>query len=261
MNMTTQANPFKAGSRKAAIYDAFVAAGGADKGLKAAYAKAKELEIKEGTVKSWAGSWTKGTLPKPKGPKVARERKDDTTEAKDKDYNVHFKYTTKAQAESAKEDLCERAGLRPHAFHILEQEGRFALCPIHYRPIGPIPTFKKGDVVFDAYIINSKARVIEPGPEQSLIKFDLDAKPPFHHRPREQLTLNRYLVKLPDEPLGKPVREKLKPQRERLETKPVEFKESNAKKALRKEAAKLVTPGGKKKKVAEQPKKKVKRVK
>jgi hypothetical protein len=44
------------GSRKAQVYDVFF-----DRGLDAAIAFAQTLGLKEGTVKSWAGGWAKGT--------------------------------------------------------------------------------------------------------------------------------------------------------------------------------------------------------
>lgn len=248
----TETNPFKAGSRKAKIYDVFKA-----KGLEAAFKEAEKLQIKPGTVKSWSGSWTKGTVPakKAKGEKAAKVAKPGKRSSGDETYEANFKYLSRHHAESNLTHICERSGLRPHAFHVLENEGKFAVVPISYRPIGPVPQFEKGDVVFDVYVANSKARVIEPGPEQTMIKYDKESTIPGHARPREDCVLNRYLVKLPDEPLkGKGVkREKIEPDNAKLQkaakdSGAFEFKERSEKKELRKEVAKLVTPKGKVKK-------------
>ena len=190
-----QANPYKAGSRKAEIYDAFMEAGGGDAGLKAATkeatAKGKKV-IKPGTIKSWASMWLKGVT-KPE----AKENDDKPAKVvveRDKGYHPDFKYTTRQQADRHHETLCTRSGLRPHAFHVLEDGGMFAVVPAHYKPGGPVPTFERGDIVYDAMIANSKAKVIEAGPEQTLVRYVTERKT----GPREECVINRYLVKLPD---------------------------------------------------------------
>lgn len=204
----TDANPFKAGSRKAAIYDVFKA-----KGIEAAYKEAEKLEIKAGTVKSWSGSWTKGTLPakKAKGEKSDKPAKASRKPGEFDPEAVHFRHTTRAAAQAHIDQVCKRNGLRSHAYHVLENEGKFAVVPVTYRPIGPVPQFKKGDIVYDTYISNSRAKVIEPGPEQTLIKYDKESTLPGRVRPRESCELNRFLIKLPDEPVA------AKPKRERLD--------------------------------------------
>lgn len=248
----TNPNPFKAGSRKAKIYDAFKAAKDPEAGIKAANKMAQEQGIKTGTVKSWLGSWAKGTLPV-KAPKEKREKREKKEKvgkvSKPDSSDAHFRYLSRYHAESNLKDIAERSGLRPHAFHILENEGKFAVVPITYRPIGPVPQFEKGDVVFDVFIANSKAKVINPGPEQTEVRYDKERTSPA--RPREECVLNRYLVKLPDEPMkGKVKREKIEPDNKKLQkaakdSGAFEFKERSAKKELRKEVAKLVTPKGK----------------
>lgn len=248
----TDANPFKAGSRKAAIYDVFKAAKDPEAGLKAAYKEASRpgaKVIKPGTVKSWVGGWAKGTLKAKAAAPKEKKAKADKSKPGDSNYEAHFKYLSRHHAEGNLKDIAERSGLRSHAFHILENDGKFAVVPITYRPIGPAPQFEKGDVVFDAFIANSKAKVLNPGPEQTEIRYDKERISPA--RPREECVLNRYLVKLPDEPMkGKVKREKVEPDNKKLQkaakdSGAFEFKERSAKKELRKEVAKLVTPKGK----------------
>lgn len=217
----TDANPFKAGSRKAEIYDVFRSAKTPEEGLKAAYKEASRKGaklIKEGTVKSWAGSWAKGTLPTPKGKAVKRERM--TASAGTPNDDIWFRHDSLFKANKDLTGICERAGLRPHAFHIIENDGKFAVVPISTRNDKPIPQFEKGDVVYDCYSSTSKARIIQAGPEQSMIRYDKESTAKGMTRPRECAIPNRYLIKLPDEPItGKPKREKLPVKREKLPVK------------------------------------------
>lgn len=185
-------NPYKEGSAKAAIYQIFTDAGGGEKGLAAAHKHAakKSVGIKPGTVKSWSSMWLKGQT---KPGTRAEPKADKAPKLKNGEYEPAFKYTTRERADAEHESLCERNGLRPHAFHVLENEGRFAVVPAHYKPGGPMPTFKVGDVVYDALIPNSKARVIEAGPEQSIVRYVTDRP----SRPREECVINRFLVTAP----------------------------------------------------------------
>lgn len=187
-------NPYKEGSRKREIYDVFLKAGGGETGLAAAkkHAAKKSVGIKEGTIKSWSSMWLKGEV-KP-GTKPKPER--DTVTTKNGAFDPMFKYTNRAKADAEHEALCTRNGLRPHSMHVIENDGRFAVVPANYKPGGPVPTFKAGDTVYDAMIANSKAKVIEPGPEQTLIRY-AEERP---NRPREEAVINRFLVKLPDAP-------------------------------------------------------------
>lgn len=189
------ANPYKEGSRKAEIYDVFMEAGGGEAGLKAAYkeaaAKGKKL-IKEGTVKSWSSMWLRGATKPDAKPNADKPAK--TPVVHDKGFHPDFKYTTRAQADRHHEALCTRVGLRAHAFHVIENDGMFAVAPANYKPGGPEPVFKVGDIVYDAYIANSKAKVIEAGPQQTVIRY-VTERP---KGPREECVLNRFLVKLPE---------------------------------------------------------------
>lgn len=186
------ANPYKEGSRKRQIYDVFLDSEDSTVGLKKAYALADKLGIKEGTVKSWSGGWLKGeTKPKPKDPGDKPAKSEVVHE---KGFHPEFKYTSRARADQRHESLCTSSGLRPHAFHVLEEDGRFAVVPANFKPPGPVPTFEKGDVVYDAFIANTKAKVLEAGPEQTLIRYVKDRG----KGPREECVINRFLVKLPD---------------------------------------------------------------
>lgn len=192
-------NPYKTGSRKAAVYDVFLKEGGGEKGLAAATKLAKKEGLAPGTVKSWASGWLKGqTKPKAKeGAGPAKEGKAPTLKAiskSDNEYHPLFKYSSRERADREHEALCTRAGLRPHAFHVIENDGRFAVAPAHYKPGGPPPKFEVGDIVYDALIANSKAKVISAGSEQCVVRYVKERKT----GPREDCVINRFLVKLPD---------------------------------------------------------------
>lgn len=205
-------NPYKEGSRKAEIYDVFTKAGGGEKGMAAAHKHAakKSVGIKEGTVKSWGSMWLRGVT-KPEAKEGGSDKPVTLREISTKpgEYHPLFKYTSRAKADAAHEALCTRVGLRPHAFHVIEDQERFAVAPANYKPGGPVPTFKKGDTVYDAFIINSKAEVIDAGPEQSMIRYHVARKSGL----KDECVINRFLVKLPDE--EKPAK-KAKKERARL---------------------------------------------
>lgn len=198
-------NPYKAGSRKAEVYDTFLAAGGGDKGLTKATALAKKLGLAGGTVKSWASAWLKGKT-KPDASPIKREKLEETKPAADD--GPWFRHDSIIKANRDMQTICKRNGLRPHAFHILEQEGKFAVVPSTKYAKGEYPTFSKGDIVYDAFVINGKAKVIDPGPQQSMIKYLADA-PKGLQRPKETAIPNRYLIKLVEEKKSKPKRERL----------------------------------------------------
>lgn len=197
-------NPYKEGSRKAEIYDVFTESGGGEKGLKAAHKRAVKLGIKPGTVKSWSGGWLKGQLKPAKKEKVAKADADNVRLDKNGSFHPLFKYTTRSRADAEHEALCNRNGIRPHAFHVIENDGRFAVVPANYQPGGPVPTFEVGDIVYDALITNSKAKVISAGSEQCVVRY-VKERPTG---PREDCVINRFLVKLPDE-VTKPSNKKL----------------------------------------------------
>lgn len=192
-------NPYKKGSRKAEIYEVFKR-----DGLDGAMAHAVGLDIKPGTVKSWSSMWLKGTV-KP----ATKEKADKPKPEQVAGFHPVFKYTSRSAADKGHEMLCTSSGLRAHAFHVIEDDGRFAVVPAHYKPGGPVPQFKAGDIVYDAFIANTKAKVIEAGPEQTLIRY-VKERP---KGPREECVINRYLVKLPDEA---PTKKTLKRERARL---------------------------------------------
>lgn len=194
MNVT---NPYKEGSRKAAIYDVFNKAGGGEVGLKAAHKHAakKDVGIKPGTVKSWASGWLKGMVKPAKKEKAAKADGDNVRLDKNGSFHPLFKFTSRAKADAEHEALCNRNGIRPHAFHVIENDGRFAVVPANYQPGGPPPKFEVGDIVYDALISNSKAKVISAGSEQCVVRY-VKERPTG---PREECVLNRFLLKLPDE--------------------------------------------------------------
>lgn len=193
----TVVNPYKKGSAKAEIYATFMDVGGGEKGMDAAHKKAKALDIKPGTVKSWGSMWLRGaTKPNSKAddkPKASKKAKggDDMRSG----YEPHFRFTSRAAADKAHEATCTRNGLRPHALHVIEDQGRFAVVPAMYKPGGPVPTFEKGDIVYDLLIANSKARVVDPGPEQTVVKY-LSPPAKGFTRPDVDCVINRFLIKV-----------------------------------------------------------------
>lgn len=197
-------SPFKEGSRKAEVHQVFLDTGGGDDGLKAAQKRAKKLGLADGTLKSWAGGWLKGLAKAAKPDKVVTRERLTTP-----DDDVHFKHDSIIKANRDLEAICKRCGLRPHAFHILEQEGMYAVVPATTKPNGPPPQFVKGDTVYDGYVVNSKAKVLEAGPEQCVIRYATEAVKGLS-RPRECAVPNRYLIKIEEpKPKGKVKREKL----------------------------------------------------
>ena len=209
----------KEGSRKRTIFDIFTKKAGT---YEQALAKGLELGVKEGTVRSWCRTWDKKKVPEtpkkeraPKGAppakgKQTRERLSEApkrAEGPPAQFLPHFKHGTRDAAVAHIAAISKRNGLRADAFHVLEEQGKFAVVPAHHKPPAPPPLFKKGDVVFDAYIPNGMATVTGPGPEQTEIKFK-------HPRPSGQTTdcvSNYYLHKLtPEEIKAQPKPTKIK---------------------------------------------------
>lgn len=164
------------GSRKAEVYAVFHA-----EGLDAAIKKAKTLDLKEGTVKSWAGQW--GGKPKAdlapdtrKGPRqrvaIPADQEAGTERPKEGagEFLPFFKHASRNTAQRALLDIVRRSGTKEAAFHIIEQGGRFAVVPAHYKSGGPIPQFEAGDIVFDTIIPDQKGKVVKAGPEVCEVK-------------------------------------------------------------------------------------------
>jgi hypothetical protein len=97
-------------------------------------------------------------------------------------------------------DLARRTVASERAYHVLEENGKFAIAPASYKPEGPIPQFKRGMTVMDTVIPDSRAIVKEAGPEQSVVKYE-DG--------REQTIPNVYLIEVA--PVEKKATTKTKP--------------------------------------------------
>lgn len=170
-------------------------------GEEAARTLAKTLKIPDTKINRWVREW--GNL-KPAEPKASNDVK--APSRKDNlGFHPEFKYASRTQANDKLIKICKSAGLRLHAFHVLEDDGRFAVVPATYKPNGPEPMFNVGDIVYDVIIANTKAKVLDAGPQQTLVRYLKDR--PF--RPREEAVINRFLIKLPDE-VVKPKKEKRK---------------------------------------------------
>jgi hypothetical protein len=207
----------KDGSRKAEVFDIYMKTSDPD----LAANRGEELELARGTVASWISEWSKATgkpglLPKPKAAATPGEKKspgDKTSPprerlpAKPAAFDPWFAYPSRELAERVAKKRAESMGSSPQIFRVIENEGRFAIAPAHYKP-DTIPTFKVGDIVYDLIVPNSKAKIIEAGPEQSVIKYLVDPRK-GKSRPPQEAVPNVYLVKLEEEKKQKIKREKL----------------------------------------------------
>lgn len=162
--------PPKEGSRKADVFALMNA-----KGFEAGLAKGLALGLQESTIRSWAPTW--GITPPPKGGGIARPPRKEAQAARPapeprapSEWSPFFKYATRAAAERALDGICKRAGCAPRAYNVLEEDGRYAVAPAHYKPAGPAPTFKVGDYVSSAITPNVVSRVLVTGQLTCTIK-------------------------------------------------------------------------------------------
>jgi len=187
------------GSRKAQIFDAFM-----NDGAKSAEKLATKLEIKASTLKSWTSEWSRKSGEGVTSSPVKRERLPDDKprdNPKPGEFDPHFRYKSREEGERALIAHAKRAGIRANAFTVLENDGRFAIAPIHTVKKRPYPQFKKGDTVYGLFMVDSKAKVTGPGPEQSMIRYVKESS--AKARPREECVPNYYLW-LPSEIEDKP---------------------------------------------------------
>lgn len=182
----------KDGSRKAQIFDAFMA-----NGMKAAEKLATKLDIKSSTLKSWTSEWARrsGETVTNVPPAIKRERLPDEPDTAEKpgEFDPHFRFKSQEAAERQLLAICKRNGMRPKALTVLENDGRFAIAPVHTVKNRPYPQFKKGDVVYGLFMVDSKAKVTGPGPEQTMIRYVKEST--AKARPREECVPNYYLWK------------------------------------------------------------------
>ncbi len=106
------------------------------------------------------------------------------------EFSPHFCFKTRAHAERVLEENAKRAGLRLSSLTVLENEGRFAIAPV-WRKGMPIPQFKKGETVYGLFMVDSEAKIVEAGAEQSIIRYvkESDVK----MRPKQECVPNGYL--------------------------------------------------------------------
>ena len=113
-------------------------------------------------------------------------------EAKSFHFEPEFKFKTRADAIRRLQSICKTSHTTERAYHIVSEGGKFAVVPAHIMPAGKPPQFKKGDIVMDTIIGDSRAKVIDSGPEQSIVEYLSERK----YAPKEQCVSNYYLVKL-----------------------------------------------------------------
>lgn len=104
---------------------------------------------------------------------------------------LHFRFNTYEAAAKQANIQARRCGMSTLAFHILSEGGKFAIAPAHVRPKSAPPQFKKGDEVYDLIIHDSRGRIKEAGPEQSLVSY-------YHKQRGEQIVPNCYLLRASD---------------------------------------------------------------
>jgi hypothetical protein len=113
------------------------------------------------------------------------------------EFAPHFRYTSRDQATKAAIAQARRCGLAEAHFHVLEEGTKFAIAPIHHANRGKVPQFEKGDTVMDTIIADSRAVILETGPQQCVVKYE-DAKR------GEQAIPNVYLYKIDSKPAVAP---------------------------------------------------------
>jgi hypothetical protein len=88
----------------------------------------------------------------------------------------HFRYPSREAAKKALLAQARRCNIKQQAYHILSEGGKYAFVPAYVRPTSKPPQFKKGDVVMDINIGDSRAVIEEAGPEQSVIRYITERK-------------------------------------------------------------------------------------
>lgn len=179
--------PPKAGSRKAVVYDVFNASG-----LEAAIKKAVELGLAAGTTKSWASAWARGGSGNSTAP--GREAPMRQSKSRTPDNGIRFDHVTRGAAVQHLHGIMRRSGVSQAAFHILEQEGKFAVVPAHQVPNVKIPQFEDGDWVCDTIIPDTLGRIVAAGPQQCEVRYE---KPRPGYMTNTTYVPNVYLVKMP----------------------------------------------------------------
>jgi len=153
-----------AGSRKAEVYETFH-----KDGLDAAMKKGNKLGLKAGTVKSWCSGWQGHERAAPRTTR-ATHKVETKPVTRSNEFEPWFKHSSRQEAERHRDAICNRSGCHKKAFHIIEENGRFAVAPAHVKG-GPIPTFEKGDIVFDTTMPDRRGKVIAAGPEQTEVRY------------------------------------------------------------------------------------------
>jgi transposase-like protein len=179
------------GSRKAQIFDAFMGKGG----LKEAQKLATKLDIKDSTLRSWVALWDRGKGEEITSAPVKRERMEQEApvvreKLKPGEFDPHFRFKTREAAERQLISQAKSCGVRAKTLSVLENDGRFAIVPA-WRKGMPIPQFKKGEFVYGMFMVDSKAKIVTPGPEQSVIRYVKESS--SKARPKEECVPNYYL--------------------------------------------------------------------
>jgi hypothetical protein len=113
---------------------------------------------------------------------------------KDADFGLEFKYASREDAKKVMLAKVRQNKMTEAAFHVLSENGKFAIVPAHIRPLGKPAPLSTGDIVMDTTIADSRAEVIEGGKEQSTIRFLSDR----HYGSKEMNVSNYYLHKIGD---------------------------------------------------------------
>jgi hypothetical protein len=121
-------------------------------------------------------------------------------------FTAQFVYKTREHAQQQLIANARRSGITTRALTVLEQDGRFAIVPA-WRKGMPIPQFQKGEIVFGLYMCDSEAKVVEPGKEQSIIRFVKEST--VKARPKEMCVPNYHLWKPSEVAKGASTRERL----------------------------------------------------
>lgn len=118
----------------------------------------------------------------------------------------NFCFKSFAHADRERIANARRSGMVTSALTVLEQDGMFAIVPAWKKGM-PVPQFKKGDIVYGLYRIDGEAKVVGPGPEQTVIRYTKESV--RKARPKEECVPNQYLFARKDVQAADSKRERL----------------------------------------------------
>lgn len=190
-----------------------IEAEGADAGLAHGLALGLPLSQVKAYVKELLVIIEKSKNKPPKGEKKS------TADTPARPWEPDFRYTSYDKAWSFAVHQARRCGFAETHFHILSENGKFAVAPISYKTPGEVPQFEVGDRVMDTIIKDSRGTIVGAGPVQSEVQYDDKTR----FGGKVQCVPNVYLYKLSG-PEAKPVKAPAKKKGETPDSPPRKMK-------------------------------------